>query len=159
MKKKITISYNHYPDISVLSKEDQELIASAKEAVTKAYAPYSKFSVGAAVLLDDKKIIQGNNQENIAYPSGLCAERVALFYAGANFPEHNVVKIAIASTGDLIGPKGYLSPCGSCRQVMAEVTKRQKANFEILLLNTDGSVLCFNSVSDLLPFVFGQVES
>lgn len=158
MKKKITINYNHYPDVSGLTEENQQLVSAAQNAVKNAYAPYSKFSVGAAVLLDDGKIIEGNNQENIAYPSGLCAERVALFYAGANYPDRKVQKIAIASDGDLIGPESFLTPCGSCRQVMAEVSQRQKSSFEILLLNNDESVLVFNSINDLLPFVFGQVD-
>lgn len=158
MKKKITISYNHYPDISDLSEENQKLISNAQKAVSNAYAPYSKFSVGAAVLLDNGKTIEGNNQENIAYPSGLCAERVALFYAGANYPYEKVKKIAIASDGDLIGPENFLTPCGSCRQVMAEVSQRQKSSFEILLLNNDKSVLVFNSINDLLPFIFGQAD-
>lgn len=158
MKKKITINYNHYPDVSGLTEENQQLVSAAQNAVRNAYAPYSKFSVGAAVLLDDGKIIEGNNQENIAYPSGLCAERVALFYAGANYPDRKVQKIAIASDGDLIGPESFLTPCGSCRQVMAEVSQRQKSSFEILLLNNDESVLVFNSINDLLPFVFGQVD-
>lgn len=158
MKKKITINYNHYPDVSGLTEENQQLVSAAQNAVKNAYAPYSKFSVGAAVLLDDGKIIEGNNQENIAYPSGLCAERVALFYAGANYPDRKVQKIAIASDGDLIGPESFLTPCGSCRQVMAEVSQRQKSSFEILLLNNDESVLVFDSINDLLPFVFGQVD-
>lgn len=158
MKKKITISYNHYPNVSVLTEENQQLVSAAQKAVRNAYAPYSKFSVGAAVLLDNGKIIEGNNQENIAYPSGLCAERVAMFYAGANYPDHKVQKIAIASDGDLIGPESFLTPCGSCRQVMAEVSQRQKSSFEILLLNNDESVLVFDSINDLLPFVFGQVD-
>lgn len=158
MKKKITISYSHYPDVSGLTEENQQLVSAAQNAVKNAYAPYSKFSVGAAVLLDDGKIIEGNNQENIAYPSGLCAERVALFYAGANYPDRKVQKIAIASDGDLIGPESFLTPCGSCRQVMAEVSQRQKSSFEILLLNNDESVLVFDSINDLLPFVFGQVD-
>lgn len=156
MKKKITINYNHYPDTSTLSEVDRNLIESAEKAVQNAYAPYSKFSVGAALLLENGETVMGNNQENIAYPSGLCAERVTLFYAGANYPDQKVKKIAIASDGDLIGSESFLTPCGSCRQVMAEVSIRQKSSFEILLLNNDKSVLVFNSINDLLPFVFGK---
>ena len=156
MKKKLTINYHHYPEITALSSADQALIYQAQEAVKKAYAPYSKFNVGAAVLLEDGTIIQGNNQENVAYPSGLCAERVALFYAGANYPELNVKKIAIASSGDFLKETDFLTPCGSCRQVMAEVSTRQESDFEILLLNNDKSVLVFDRIEDLLPFVFGK---
>ena len=156
MKKNITITYDHLSSIDELTNEEQQLIQSATTSVQNAYAPYSKFKVGAAVLLDNGEIIIGNNQENIAYPSGLCAERVALFAAKAKYPSANVLKIAIASDGDLLNKDDFLTPCGACRQVMAEVTKRQDNHFDIILMNNDKTILVFHRINDLLPFVFGN---
>lgn len=156
MEKNITIKYEHIPTVKSLSDTDQKLIKEAEKAVKNAYAPYSKFKVGAAVLLDNGEVVIGNNQENIAFPSGLCAERVALFAAGANYPNQEVVKLAIASKGDLVDKDQFLSPCGACRQVMAEVSMRQDKSFEIMILNNDGSILIFKEIKDLLPFIFGQ---
>ena len=156
MEKNITIKYEHIPTVKSLSDTDQKLIKEAEKAVKNAYAPYSKFEVGAAVLLDNGEVVIGNNQENIAFPSGLCAERVALFAAGANYPNQEVVKLAIASKGDLVDKDQFLSPCGACRQVMAEVSMRQDKSFEIMILNNDGSILIFKEIKDLLPFIFGQ---
>lgn len=156
MKKEVKIAYDVFSSIEELSDDRQRILEKALEAVEKAYAPYSNFQVGAAVLLDDESVVVGNNQENIAYPSGLCAERVALFAANANFPDKKVTKLAIAARGNLLKKEDVLSPCGSCRQVMAEVSNRQQSNFEILLLNGDGSVMVFGKINDLLPFVFGN---
>lgn len=150
------IDYKHYPNESELSEEDRSLIKQAKVAMESAYAPYSKFSVGSALLLENGEVVLGSNQENIAYPSGLCAERTALFSAGTNFPNQKVMKIAVVAKGDLLPKTSVLSPCGSCRQVMAETSNRQKAPFEIILLNADDSVMIFESINDLLPFVFGN---
>jgi cytidine deaminase len=151
-----TIKYRHYENEAELDGLDSELIEHAKQAMKNAYAPYSKFHVGAALLLSNGEIILGSNQENIAYPSGLCAERTALFAAGSNFPDQKVLKLAVVANGDLLPRTSVLSPCGSCRQVMAETANRQKSAFEILLLNPDGSVMIFDGIHDLLPFVFGN---
>lgn len=158
MKKEFKISYTHFDSKEELSISQRDLLDKALEAVDKAYAPYSKFKVGAAALLDGGTIVLGNNQENIAYPSGLCAERVALFAANANFPNKKVLKLAIAASGTLLNQESVLSPCGSCRQVMAEVAARQHVNFEIILLNPNGSVMLFDRIDDLLPFVFGNLD-
>jgi cytidine deaminase len=134
---------------------DKGLIQHAFDAMENAYAPYSKFRVGAVALMEDGSIIKGNNQENIAYPSGLCAERVALFYAGANFPGKVVQKLVIVAKGELMATEQLLSPCGGCRQVMLETENRQNSPIEVLLVNQDNRVLILNSVKDLLPFGFG----
>ena len=116
MKKEAVIGYDQFADWKELNDSDQSLIESAREVMKNAYAPYSKFSVGAAALLSNGSVIKGSNQENIAYPSGLCAERVALFYAGANFPNEAVETLAIVAEGDLVPMETILSPCGGCRR-------------------------------------------
>ena len=100
----------------------------------------------------------GNNQENIAYPSGLCAERVALFYAGANFPETAIRTMVIVAKGDLIKQDDCVSPCGSCRQVIAESEKRQSSNIRIILVSESGRTFVFDKGIDLLVFAFGISE-
>jgi cytidine deaminase len=124
--------------------------------MNQAYAPYSKFNVGAALRLSDDSVIVGNNQENVAYPSGLCAERVALFHAGAVHPDKEVISIAIVATGDLVKPTGIISPCGACRQVMIESERRQHKSLRILLVAENNEVLVFHSAADLLPMSFGS---
>lgn len=155
MEKDLCINYrqlNHWQD---LSDEDQMLVKAAIEIRQKAYAPYSKFSVGAALLLSNGGVIKGSNQENIAYPSGLCAERVALFYAGANHPNEEVVTLCIVAEGDLVSKETILSPCGGCRQVMIETEFRQKKKYRVILVSQNDTTLIFNSASDLLPLAFG----
>lgn len=156
MKKSKTISFFHFENWKSLPKDEINLVEKALEACEKAYAPYSKFNVGAALISDTGRIVQGNNQENIAYPSGLCAERVALFSAKANFPDEVILKIAIVSKGEIISKDDILSPCGSCRQVMAEVQMGQKPDLKIILVNPDESAICFEKIDDLLPFAFGK---
>ncbi len=140
-------------NINELSETQQKLINAAREAATKSYAPYSKFNVGAAVLLDDGKIIKGTNQENAAYPSGLCAERTALFWANSEFPDKSVKSIAITAlkNGKIINSP--LAPCGSCRQVMLETETRYNNNMEIIL-DSSSYFLIINSAKDLLPIYF-----
>ena len=151
----LKISYEHFSDLQTLNIQDRLLVEKAKAASETAYAIYSKFHVGAAVLLDDHTIVCGNNQENIAYPSGLCAERTALFFVGANFPEKKILSLAVYGAGDLLEGSGPVTPCGSCRQVMAECVARQKGGFELLLAGADGSVVKFKNALDLLPLPFG----
>ena len=154
MQKEYSFKFQLYPNWESLQTIDISVVNKAFEAMEKAYAPYSKFKVGAALLLEDGQIIQGNNQENIAYPSGLCAERVALFYAGASFPDQPIEAICIAVKGTLIAAENYVSPCGSCRQVMLESESRQQQPIRVLLVQNDGSILILNSCRDLLPFGF-----
>jgi cytidine deaminase len=156
MEKNLTILYKEFDNWKELSFEDIELVEKALDVSKDAYAPYSKFYVGASLRMEDKSIILGSNQENIAYPSGLCAERVALFYAGAIYPNLKVKKICVVAKGDLIPKENWVSPCGSCRQVMAESQNRQKEPIEIILVSQNNRVLVFHSVTDLLPFVFNS---
>ena len=154
-EEKITLCFNR-AKLNELSKIEQELIEKAKDAFSTAYAPYSGFLVGASVLLENEKIISGNNQENVAYPSGLCAERVALFYAGAKYPEVGIKTIAISAKSKTFEIKDVVSPCGSCRQVMAEYQQKQDKYIRILLHSPNDDVLIADSVEDLLPFMFSS---
>lgn len=156
MMQQFSFSYRSVPSIKDLSDLDQALVVAAQAALTRAYAPYSKFQVGASILLHSGVIVEGNNQENIAYPSGLCAERVALFYAGANHPNDPIMKICIVAEGDLTSTESYFSPCGPCRQVMLESESRQTQPIEVLLVQKSGKVLLLNTVQNLLPFGFSK---
>ena len=136
-----------------LNEGEAELLRKAHEAASNAYAPYSGFHVGAAVRLKSGTIVLGNNQENIAYPSGLCGERVAVFAAGAQFPNEEIESIAIVSPSPLAVPDAFM-PCGSCRQVLWEAELRQKTPIQIYLQARDEVVLVSKSASNLLPFSF-----
>ncbi|MCF8295467.1 MAG: cytidine deaminase [Bacteroidales bacterium] len=148
-QKTIQIAYLTYPHQEV-SESLQQVVQSAIEASDYAYAPYSNFRVGAAVLLENGLIIKGNNQENAAYPSGLCAERVALFYANANYPDVPVKAIAITAfnTHGMISTP--VAPCGSCRQVLLESETRYQQAIKIILIAKD-TIVEFQSAADLLP--------
>lgn len=156
MSKTLSFSYRLISCAKELTSADQVLLNAANTALYRAYAPYSKFLVGASVLLESGLIIEGNNQENIAYPSGLCAERVALFYAGANYPQDPIVKICIVAKGDLMPSGKMLSPCGSCRQVMLECESRQQSPIEVLLVQGTGEIVILETVQNLLPFGFSK---
>ena len=158
MQKEYSFKFQLYPNWESLQTIDISVVNKAFEAMEKAYAPYSKFKVGAALLLEDGQIIQGNNQENIAYPSGLCAERVALFHAGSQFPGIAVDLICIVAKGDLMPVSQLLSPCGACRQVMLESENRQNKPIRIILVNQDNRTMCIDSVQHLLPFGFGTFQ-
>ncbi len=136
-----------------LSPEQKKLTDLAKDATFRAYAPYSGFFVGSAALLDNGEIISGNNQENAAYPSGLCAERVTLFYANSKYPDASVLKLAIAArtNGDFI--EQVTAPCGACRQVILETEDRGKYPIEMILCGKD-KVYIIESIKDLLPLYF-----
>ena len=155
MQKEYSFKFQLYPNLESLPTIDISIVNKAFEAMEKAYAPYSKFKVCAALLLEDGQIIQGNNQENIAYPSGLCAERIALFHANAQFPEIAVELICIVAKGDLMPISQLISPCGACRQVMLESENRQNKPIRIILVNQDNRTMCIDSVQNLLPFGFG----
>jgi len=157
MKKKvITSTLSIFENLKELPKETQELFKKAVEARDKAYAPYSNYSVGAAIRLESGKIIQGSNQENAAYPSGLCAERTAIFYAGANHPEEKIKQIAISvkskeKTVDAPGP-----PCGACRQAIAEYEFKQNHKIEIYMRGETGEIMKADALLDLLPLAFNN---
>lgn len=136
-----------------LSSEYQQLIEKAKDQVNKAYAPYSGFHVGAAVLLENGEIFAGSNQENSAYPSGLCAERVAMFYANAQYPNVAVKALAIAAYthGEFLNEP--VTPCGSCRQVLLETETRFENDITIMLYGT-ANIYVMDNVKQLLPLRF-----
>ena len=155
--KKLEITYSEYSSVDELPQNDANLLNAAIEALNGSYAPYSNFNVGAAVLLDNGVIVKGANQENIAYPSGLCAERTALFSAHANYPDNKVVSIALTSSqnGLLLATPPF--PCGACRQVMAQTQTRNGSPLKIIIGGSD-KILVFNSVESLLPFIFASEE-
>ena len=140
-----------------LQQGEKNLIDYAKEACFRAYAPYSQFQVGAAVLLANGEIVTGNNQENVAFPSGLCAERTALFYANSQYPEQAVKSLAIAAytQGDFI--EKPISPCGACRQVILETEMRYNSPIKIFLYGKS-EIYIIEGIKDLLPLAFNTIE-
>lgn len=155
-QKNLNIQFCQYDSINELIAEDKLLLEKAIEATNGSYSPYSKFRVGAAVKLDTGEIVQGANQENAAFPSGLCAERTAIFAAHSQFPSSNIVAIALtASTqGKLL--KDIVTPCGSCRQVMAESQKRSGQKIKVIMGGTE-KIWIFDSVDGVLPFIFDSI--
>jgi cytidine deaminase len=152
----ITTQLLVFESLEELTAQEQGLMQQAIEIRKKAYAPYSKFRVGAALLLDNGEVILGSNQENAAYPSGLCAERTAIFYAGANYPEAKILKIAITATSDTTPNKTPIPPCGSCRQSIAEYEFKQESPIEMFFMGESGMVYKSNSLKNLLPFTFDK---
>jgi cytidine deaminase len=153
----IRIVVHEFENIDELPEEDRNLLFEARRITRMAYAPYSGFFVGAAVLLEKGLIVTGNNQENSAYPSGLCAERVALFYANANYPESEVKAIAISAAKNGVLVNEPVKPCGSCRQALAETEVRFKTPIRIILDGQD-SILVLNGVESLLPLSFSKKD-
>ena len=143
-----------FQDINELSDVDKNLMQAAIKASRNAYAPYSGFSVGAALLMEDDSIIIGNNQENAAYPSGMCAERVAIWKAGSSYPNKKVKKIAITAVSSNKQLDKPVGPCGACRQTLLEYEVNQKEDMEILFMGEIGNVVKANSIASLLPFSF-----
>jgi cytidine deaminase len=156
-KEHIHIELTRYDSIKDLNAEEQRLTHTALAVAHNAYAPYSKFKVGAAILLDNGEVVTGSNQENAAYPSGLCAERVALFWAGSQFPESAVKTMVIVSVkeGELVSR--IVAPCGACRQVINEASHRYKKPFSLLLVGKEG-ILKVENANDLLPLSFGPED-
>lgn len=152
----ILTEFEVYDSEKDLIKKEAELLKSAKSILKNAYAEYSGFSVGAAVLLANGKVITGNNQENAAYPSGLCAERVAIFYANAQYPGVEIKAIAIAVKSKKTIIKEPLSPCGACRQVIAEYENQTKKPIRIIMSGEKGAIYVAKSIESLLPFMFSK---
>lgn len=150
--KSIVVDYNSPAE---LNDELQNLIQKAKSAAKKAYAPYSEFRVGAAVLLENNEIIEGNNQENAAYPSGLCAERVAIFYANSKYPNIEIKAIAITAITKDGFIKEPIPPCGSCLQVMLESEQRANKPIQVLLFGTNKITVAEN-IQQFLPIYFNK---
>lgn len=141
-------------DETELSPAERQLLEEARRATYRSYAPYSHFSVGAAVELADGTIVSGSNQENSAYPSGLCAERTAVFYANSRYPDIPIRRLCIAARdtqGNFL--QRPISPCGACRQALLEAEQRAGSPIEVLLHGTS-STYCLRSIKDLLPLCF-----
>lgn len=153
-KLQINTEFEIYNSEDELPQQDKELLFRAKESCLNAYAPYSNFNVGAAILLEKDVVVTGNNQENAAYPSGLCAERVALFYAKAQYKNHLVKTIAISCKCDSVEFEKPVSPCGACRQVIAEYELNQNQPIRIIMAAIKGEVYVCNGIEQLLPFMF-----
>ena len=139
--------------VDELKEADRELVEAARQATANSYSPYSHFSVGADLRLSDGEIIIGANQENAAFPSGLCAERTAMFAAQAQCPSQSVVALAIAAQNNGVPTARPVAPCGACRQSLIEIEERYKRPMKVLLCGTEG-VYIVNSVKDLLPLSF-----
>lgn len=148
------VIYKEYESLEGLSELEKMLISKAVEIAGKAYAPYSQFPVGAAVLLEDGAVFAGNNQENIAYPSGTCAERTVLNYVHGNFPEKKIQAIAITALHS--STSGPVTPCGFCRQVLVEMEQSQASPLKVLLHKIGGVTQVFESAGMLLPLAFEE---
>jgi len=153
---KIDVAFKVYSSINELEDSARKLMGKAVEIRKKAYAPYSKFRVGAAILLENGEVVTGSNQENAAFPSGICAERTAIFYAGANFPDMRIIAIAISACSDLKVAKSPIPPCGSCRQSMFEYEVKQEASIRLFCMGGVGEVIESDSVGNILPFHFDK---
>ena len=155
-KKTLVIEYEEYQSAADLPESDRELLESAVEALSGSYAPYSHFNVGAAVRLDDGRIVKGANQENAAYPSCLCAERTAMYAASAQNPGRKLVSLAVicSQNGALLEAPG--APCGACRQVMAQY-ERECGRPMRIILGSRNEIRVFNGVASLMPFIFDNL--
>lgn len=156
-KNVLEITYEQYGSVEELSAEDRELAQAAMQAISGSYAPYSKFNVGAAVRMSDGTIVTGANQENAAYPSGLCAERTAMFYANAHYPDKAMTAIAIAASQGGVLCEEPATPCGQCRQVMAEYQTKGGRPMSIILVGSK-AIYKFDRVDCVLPFIFDSLE-
>ena len=156
-EKKLIIDYLEYDSPKEMTPQDQELVKAANEARQGSYSPYSKFQVGAALLLENGVIVKGANQENAAYPSGLCAERTAMFAASANYPDVPFDTLAVSASDHGVQCELPASPCGSCRQVMAEYQKKYGRPLKIILVG-EKRIRKFWKVDDVLPFIFDSLK-
>ena len=155
-KKTLTIPYEEYSSIEELGAADRALLEAAIDALKGSYAPYSRFNVGAAVRLADGTVVKGANQENAAYPSGLCAERTAMFAASAQHPgvPFEAIALICAREGKLM--PNPASPCGACRQVMAQY-EREAGKPMRIIMGSGGPILAFRGVDSLMPFIFNDL--
>jgi cytidine deaminase len=156
--KNITVesSFTVFESAAELPSDVRQLMEKAIGVRKKAYAPYSNFRVGAALLLDNGQIVIGSNQENAAYPSGLCAERVAIFHSGAAYPEAKILQMAISAASDSGKTDAPTPPCGACRQAIAEYEFRQENDIEIYFMGETGKVFLSRSLKNLLPLAFDK---
>ena len=156
--KKQTISFelSVFESLEELNEQDHNLMLMAIDARKDAYAPYSNFMVGAAVLLENDEVVIGSNQENASYPSGLCAERVAVFQAGAKYPGVTIKSIAITAKSNTHLVEKPAAPCGNCRQAISEYEFKQKSPIELLLMGEQGEIIKCQSLADILPLGFNN---
>lgn len=152
----VTTTFLVYDSEKELPEDVKPLMEQAVAIRKKAYAPYSRFKVGAAILLDNGKVVVGSNQENAAYPSGLCAERVAIFQAGALYPDAQILKIAISATSEEKPVESPIPPCGACRQSIAEYEFKQEKPIELYFMGEIGEVYKSESLQNILPFHFDK---
>ena len=152
----IKTSFIVFDDFNELSESDKALFLESKKARDKAYAPYSKFHVGCALLLENGEFVVGNNQENAAYPSGMCAERVAIWNASSQYPNVKIKKLFITAKSNNKVVKEPVAPCGACRQTIAEYEVKQDDNIEVFFTGEEGKIIKSNSLSDLLPLSFDK---
>ena len=150
----IICNLTEYENQEELNIEDNRLINEAKSSMNDDYAPYSHFHVGAAVLLENGIILRGNNQENASYPIGLCAERVAIFAAGANYPGIAIKTIAVSASSEYFHVDKPIAPCGACRQAIAEYEHRYKNKIRMIMTGETGKVITAENIGSLLPFQF-----
>lgn len=153
---KIESTFKVYEGLSELPIDIQQLMQSAINTRENAYAPYSKFKVGAAILLDNDEVVVGSNQENASYPSGLCAERTAIYYAGAKYPTAKILKMAITASSQNQVTNSPIPPCGACRQSISEYEIKQEQPIEIYFMGSTGKVVKSNSLANLLPLGFDR---
>ncbi len=153
-KEQFICPYEVYDNLAELDPKDVELLRLAHEATAHSYAPYSKFHVGAAVRMSNGETITGCNIENAAYPSGLCAERVALFAAQAKFPDVPIAALAIVAHSETKTLTEPAAPCGACRQVMLEAEQRSKRPMRVICQGETGPIMAFDGIGSLIPFVF-----
>lgn len=156
MQKTFQIDFEVFENEHALNDIEQQLFKAAKEARANAYAPYSQFLVGCAILLENGEIISGSNQENAAYPSGLCAERTTIYWASANYPNVEMKKLFVIGAPKDAITSTAIPPCGSCRQSILEYEAKQKAPIEIYFASVEGEIYKTKCIRDLLPFSFDQ---
>lgn len=156
-KADLHFTYEIYSGSTELTEPQRDLLGQARDKLLNAYAPYSEFRVAAAIELANGEVIVGTNQENAAYPSGLCAERVAIFAAKSQYPDERIVRIAITAQGhhDILVP---IPPCGACRQVMLEYELNQYEPIELILSGTKGKIYTLSNVRSLLPLYFSHLD-
>ena len=145
-----------YDSVSDLPIADQELMERAVSISKQAYAPYSKFYVGAALQLESGQVVTGANQENVAYPSGICAERTAFYYAGTHFPNDRILTVAVTASSNDFKVNYPVSPCGACRQAMFEYEAKQEEPIRVIMMGETGEVRIMKAIADLLPFTFNE---
>lgn len=157
MKKiQLSTSITLFDSVDELPKDVQQLMIEAVKIRKTAYAPYSQFHVGTAFLLENNEIVTGNNQENAAYPSGMCAERVAVWKASSEFPDVKILKIAITASSVNNPVKEPVAPCGGCRQALSEYESKQDSKIEIYFMGETGGIIKTDSLHDLLPLAFDK---